>query len=190
MKEDVKFLPGGFCHFSPLDCFFFLAVRFVQLSAFTQNAGSTVYRPMICPILATRIEDFAESPRCLSVCRWILKMPREKVHFGGRNVIPNRRHSAPRCATNESNAHMSGACDYCSIAKALVFCRADSARLCLACDAQVRTWMRPPARKSALRVRPVGGRVTVRSVQGSIRVTRAHFVACAGIGVCTFVRAR
>ena len=87
-------------------------------------------------------------------------MPREKVHFGGRNVIPNRRHSAPRCATNESNAHMSGACDYCSTAKALVFCRADSARLCLACDAQVRTWMRPPARKSALRVRPVGGRVT------------------------------
>ena len=33
---------------------------------------------------------------------------------------------------------MSGACDYCSSAKALVFCRADSARLCLACDAQVR----------------------------------------------------
>jgi hypothetical protein len=33
---------------------------------------------------------------------------------------------------------MSGACDYCSSAKALVFCRADSARLCLACDEQVR----------------------------------------------------
>mmetsp|Transcript_5273 Transcript_5273/g.19744 ORF Transcript_5273/g.19744 Transcript_5273/m.19744 type:complete len:784 (+) Transcript_5273:75-2426(+) len=34
---------------------------------------------------------------------------------------------------------MSGACDYCHTAKALVFCRADSARLCLACDAQVHT---------------------------------------------------
>ena len=35
---------------------------------------------------------------------------------------------------------MSGACDYCHTAKALVFCRADSARLCLACDAQVRVF--------------------------------------------------
>lgn len=33
---------------------------------------------------------------------------------------------------------MSAVCDYCSNAKATVFCRADSARLCLSCDAQVR----------------------------------------------------
>lgn len=33
---------------------------------------------------------------------------------------------------------MNDICDYCSVAKAEIFCRADSARLCLACDAQVR----------------------------------------------------
>ena len=58
-----------------------------------------------------------------------------------RTFSPNpdrAAHSAERPRTRRSNAHMSGACDYCSSAKALVFCRADSARLCLACDAQVR----------------------------------------------------
>ena len=33
---------------------------------------------------------------------------------------------------------MGRVCDYCSTAKAVIFCRADSARLCLACDKQVR----------------------------------------------------
>ena len=33
---------------------------------------------------------------------------------------------------------MNRLCDYCSSATAEIFCRADSARLCLACDRQVR----------------------------------------------------
>jgi hypothetical protein len=33
---------------------------------------------------------------------------------------------------------MGRVCDYCSTAKAVIFCRAESARLCLACDKQVR----------------------------------------------------
>lgn len=44
--------------------------------------------------------------------------------------------SAPR-RTRRARV-MSGVCDYCSSAEALVCCRADSARLCLSCDARVR----------------------------------------------------
>ena len=46
---------------------------------------------------------------------------------------------------------MSGVCDYCSSAEALVCCRADSARLCLSCDA----WVRPcPLGKGVRRAFP------------------------------------
>ena len=38
---------------------------------------------------------------------------------------------------------MNRLCDYCSSATAEIFCRADSARLCLACDRQVRFCVHP-----------------------------------------------
>ena len=45
---------------------------------------------------------------------------------------------AEETAQRWTDTAMNDICDYCSVAKAEIFCRADSARLCLACDAQVR----------------------------------------------------
>lgn len=45
---------------------------------------------------------------------------------------------------------MGRVCDYCSTAKAVIFCRADSARLCLACDKQVRQLPAPISAKPGL----------------------------------------
>ena len=72
-----------------------------------------------------------------TICREPSRRAREKAKSALSPNPVQDAHSAERPRTRRSNAHMSGACDYCSSAKALVFCRADSARLCLACDAQV-----------------------------------------------------
>ena len=51
---------------------------------------------------------------------------------------------------------MGRVCDYCSTAKAVIFCRADSARLCLACDKQVRQLPAPITAKTRFNHGTVG----------------------------------
>jgi hypothetical protein len=70
------------------------------------------------------------------------KLPK-RCHETGKADVTARR-------VPEERIRMGRVCDYCSTAKAVIFCRADSARLCLACDKQVRQLPAPITAKPGL----------------------------------------
>ena len=70
------------------------------------------------------------------------KLPK-RCHETGKADVTARR-------VPEERIRMGRVCDYCSTAKAVIFCRADSARLCLACDKQVRQLPAPISAKPGL----------------------------------------
>ena len=78
--------------------------------------------------------------------------PKSLLFLAESNLVEAANTSSSASRRTRRARVMSGVCDYCSSAEALVCCRADSARLCLSCDA----WVRPcplgkrrPARFSA-----------------------------------------
>ena len=78
--------------------------------------------------------------------------PKSFLFLAESNLVEAANTSSSASRRTRRARVMSGVCDYCSSAEALVCCRADSARLCLSCDA----WVRPcplgkrrPARFSA-----------------------------------------
>ena len=76
------------------------------------------------------------------------KLPK-RCHETGKADVTARR-------VPEERIRMGRVCDYCSTAKAVIFCRADSARLCLACDKQVRQLPAPITAKTRFNHGTVG----------------------------------